>query len=311
MCPDTAPVARGSRASPGSRIGIAFPRSLRSRGLQWAWLLLLALLLTVALAQAQVPVPSLSARVTDLTATLSTGQRQALESRLATFEREKGSQLAVLVVPTTQPETVEQFSLRVAEAWKLGRKGLDDGLLLLVAKDDRALRIEVGYGLEGVIPDAVANRVIDETIVPRFKEGDFAGGIEAGVDSLIRLVSGEPLPVASAPETLEGPSWLGDSFQFIALGLFIAAGMLRALLGRLMAATVLGGVGFLGVWWVIGNLWAALIIGAIIFVFTLGGGSGGRIYRGGGGGGSGGFGGGGGFSGGGGGFGGGGASGRW
>lgn len=257
---------------------------------------------------AQVPVPPLSARVTDLTHTLSSDRRQALESRLAAFETEKGSQLAVLLVPTTQPESIEQYGIRVAEAWKLGRKGVDDGMLLLVAKEDRTLRIEVGYGLEGTIPDAVARQVIEEVIVPRFRAGDFAGGIEAGVDRLLRLASGEPLPEPSAPAALEGPGWLGDNFQFIALGLFIAAGVLRALLGRLVAAGLLGGVGFVAAWWLIGSLWAALIIAAIIFVFTLGGGSGGGIYRGGGGGGGRG---GGGFSGGGGGFGGGGASGRW
>ena len=262
----------------------------------------------VGWARAEVPVPPLGARVTDLTSTLSTGQRQSLESKLAALEQAKGSQLAVLLVPTTQPESIEQFGIRVAESWKLGRKGVDDGVLLLVAKEDRTLRIEVGYGLEGVIPDAVAKRVIDEVMVPRFRAGNVPGGIDAGVDALIGLVSGEPLPAPAPKDTLEGPSWLGDSLGYIAMGLFVAAGVLRALLGRLLAAGVLGGIGFLGAWWIIGSLWAALIIGARVFVFTLGGGSGGGIYRGGRGGG--GFGGGG-FSGGGGGFGGGGASGRW
>src|SRR3989338_635957 len=158
-----------------------------------AWAVLLALLLCGA-AQAEVPVQPLSARVTDLTATLDAQQKQALESRLAAFEAKKGAQLAVLFVPTTQPETIEQYALRVAEVWKLGRKGVDDGALLLVAKDDRAMRIEVGYGLEGVIPDAVAKRVISEIITPYFKQGDFYGGIQAGVTRLVRLVEGEPLP---------------------------------------------------------------------------------------------------------------------
>jgi uncharacterized protein len=143
---------------------------------------------------AQVAVPALTARVTDQTGTLSASQRAALEARLKELESRKGAQLAVLIVPSTQPETIEQFGIRVAESWKLGRKGIDDGLILIVAKNDRKLRIEVGYGLEGVVPDAIAKRVIDEIIVPRFRAGDFSGGIEAGMDRLIRLVDGEPLP---------------------------------------------------------------------------------------------------------------------
>src|SRR3990172_8613367 len=159
-----------------------------------AQLILLALLLLCGAAQAEVAVPPLTQRVTDLTSTLDAQQIQTLASRLAEFEANKGAQLAVLIVPTTQPESIEQFGIRVVEAWKLGRKGVDDGALLLVAKDDRTLRIEVGYGLEGVIPDAIAKRIVSEIIVPRFREGDFAGGIRAGVEQMIRLVDGEPLP---------------------------------------------------------------------------------------------------------------------
>jgi uncharacterized protein len=122
-------------------------------------LFLLALLLC-GTAQAEVAVPVLKQRVTDLTNTLDTSQIQALEARLAAFESGKGSQIAVLMLPTTKPETVEQFGIRVAEAWKLGRKGVDDGVLLLIAKDDHKLRIEVGYGLEGVLNDATSNRIV-------------------------------------------------------------------------------------------------------------------------------------------------------
>ena len=133
--------------------------------------LALALLWT-AVAAAEVAVPPLSARVTDLTGTLDAGQRAALEARLEAFERAKGSQVAVLIVPTTQPETIEQYGIRVAEAWKIGRGGtIDDGVILLVAKDDRALRIEVGYGLEGALPDAIAKRIIEEVIVPALSRG--------------------------------------------------------------------------------------------------------------------------------------------
>src|SRR6185295_10628044 len=116
------------------------------------------------------------------------------EQKLAAFEARKGSQIAVLIVPTTRPEAIEPYSIRVVEQWKLGRKGVDDGALLLVAKNDRALRIEVGYGLEGVLPDATANRIIEDIIVPRFKTGDLYAGVDAGVDAMIKVVDGEPLP---------------------------------------------------------------------------------------------------------------------
>ncbi|MSQ60689.1 MAG: YgcG family protein, partial [Betaproteobacteria bacterium] len=144
------------------------------------------------------PVPDLRARVTDLTATLSASQQQELESRLAAYERGKGSQVAVLIVPTTKPEEIEQYSLRVVEKWKLGRERVDDGALLIVAKEDRRLRIEVGYGLEGVLNDATSKRIIDEAIVPRFRADDFAGGIQAGVDRMLRVIEGEALPPPKA-----------------------------------------------------------------------------------------------------------------
>src|ERR671919_338623 len=151
-------------------------------------------LLALGLAWAQVAVPPLTARVTDLTGTLTREQQAGLERMLQEFEARKGSQLAVLLVPTTAPEAIEQFSLRVAEQWKVGRKKVDDGAILVVAKDDRAWRIEVGYGLEGVLNDATASRIIREVIVPRLREGDFYGGINAGLDRMMRLIDGEPLP---------------------------------------------------------------------------------------------------------------------
>jgi uncharacterized protein len=149
-------------------------------------------------ALAEVAIPPLKARVTDLTGTLSAQQVSELESRIAAWEAKRGSQLAVLMLPTTKPEEIEQFSIRLAEAWKIGRKKVDDGLILVVAKDDRRLRIEVGYGLEGAIPDSVAKRVIDEKITPKFRDGDFHGGIRDGVDQLIRLAEGEKLPPPQA-----------------------------------------------------------------------------------------------------------------
>ncbi len=237
------------------------------------WLLLLLLLLLAgAGAWADVAVPPLTARVTDLAGLLTPSQRTALESRLQAFEEAKGSQIVVLIVPTTQPETVEQYALRVAEIWKLGRKGVDDGALLLVAKDDRSLRIEVGYGLEGVLNDATAKRITNEIIVPAFKQGRFYEGINAGVERMIQVIEGEPLP---PPVGAESKS---DLFPLVIFGLFLALILLSGLSSRT------------GRWSNRGRYY--------------GGGFGGGGFGGGGGSG-------GGFSGGGGGFGGGGASDRW
>lgn len=287
-------------------------------------LLLLVALLAGARAQDLVPVPPLKGRITDLTATLSADQVANLERSLAEFEARKGSQIAVLIVPTTKPETIEQYSIRVAEQWKLGRKQVDDGAILLVAKDDRALRIEVGYGLEGALPDVIAKRITDDIIVPRFKAGDFYGGVDAGVSAMIKVVAGEALP---PPEKQWRPSRNiggGNLHSLFIVGIVlvvVVGGILRAIVGRLPAAGVIGGLaGAIG-WFLAGSLMAAVLAGLITFVFTLFGGTSGlgRGGLGGGWGGSGGWsggggfggGGGGGFSGGGGGFGGGGASGRW
>jgi uncharacterized protein len=151
-----------------------------------------------ACALAQIAVPPLKARVTDLTGTFTREQATALEQTLAEFEKRKGTQIVVLLLPSVKPESIEQYGIRVGEAWKIGRKGIDDGLILIVAKEDRQLRFEVGYGLEGVIPDAIAKRVIEEDIVPRFRQGDFHGGVRAGVDRAMRLVEGEKLPPPAA-----------------------------------------------------------------------------------------------------------------
>ena len=261
---------------------------------------------------AEVAVPALKAHVTDLTNTLTSAQVASLEQQLADFEKHKGSQLAVLIVPTTAPEAIEQYGIRVAEAWKLGRKGVDDGVILLVAKNDHALRIEVGYGLEGVIPDAIAKRVIAETIVPHFKQDDFAGGIQAGVDQLIKLINGESLPPVKAKAQSNSSDPLGMLFIAVIGATFIGQ-VLRSIFGRFlgsgMAAAAVGGLG----WLVLGSALMASLAGVLVFFAVFSGinlGRGGGF--GGGGFGGGGFGGGsGGFGGGGGGFGGGGASGRW
>jgi uncharacterized protein len=271
---------------------------------------------------ADVPVPPLKGRVTDLTGTLKPEQVASLEQLLRSFEARKGSQIAVLIVPTTAPETVEQYALRVGEQWKIGRKKVDDGAILVVAKDDRALRIEVGYGLEGALNDATASRIIREVIVPRFREGDFFGGISAGVDRMIRVIDGEPLPAPTkaAPPADEGVLQFLPVLLILAL---VAGAILRRLLGRFVGSLATGGVVGGLAWLLVGTLAIALLAAIVAFIFTLMsgvGGSGRRYYGGfpgggwgGGGWGGGGFGGGGGggFSGGGGSFGGGGASGRW
>ena len=271
------------------------------------------------IAGAQIAVPALTARVTDQTATLTAEQKAALEQTLQTFEARKGSQLAVLMVPTTAPETIEQYALRVAEQWKLGRKKVDDGAVLVVAKTDRALRIEVGYGLEGALNDATSKRIVSEVITPRFKQGDFYGGITAGVDRIIRVIDGEPLP---EPKGRPGAA-TGDAQQYLPI-LFVLAlvvgGVLRSVLGRFPGALATGGAVGVVAWLLAGALSIALVVGVIALLFTLlsggmGGAGVGRHHRGGfgtggfGGGHGGGFGGG--LGGGGGGFGGGGASGRW
>lgn len=275
---------------------------------------LLALVLWLPAARAEVAVPPLAARVTDLTGTLSAQQKSALEGRLAAFEAKKGSQVAVLIVPTTKPETIEQYSIRVAQSWKLGRKGVDDGVLLLVAKDDHALRIEVGYGLEGVIPDATAWRVINEIIVPRFRAGDFAGGVEEGTAALMGLIEGEPLPAPQAAAR-EGSGLSLNAVFFAVAAALVFGRLLTAMLGRVLGAG-LGGAAAGGIGFLVFGLLGGVLVGAIVFfvLLTAGARAAYSIGRGGFGGLGGGFGGGTGsssWSGGGGGFGGGGASGRW
>ena len=263
-----------------------------------------------------VAVPPLKARVTDLTGTLSRDQAAELEADLVRFEKARGSQIVVLLVPSTQPETIEAFSIRVADSWKLGRKGVDDGILVLVAKNDRKLRIEVGRGLEGAVPDAVAKRIVAEVIGPRFKEGDFHGGLKAGVAKLQAVIGGEALPPPKSVSRSDSASM--DLETLFIVGMVIAT-MLGAVMnrwfGRLGGSTVTSGVVGGLAWLVTGSVLAAIIGAILVFIFALAFASSGR----GGGWSSGGWGGGGwsggssdgGFSGGGGDFGGGGASGDW
>ena len=277
---------------------------------------LLAVAAFLGAARAEVPVPPVKARVTDLTATLNAQQKGELEARIAAYEARRGSQIAVLLLPTTKPEEIEQYSIRVAEAWKIGRKGVDDGLILVVAKDDRRLRIEVGYGLEGVIPDAVAKRVIDERITPRFRAGDFYGGVRDGVDQLIKLAEGEklPPPAQAAARKDEAPVSMIE-FIFVTLMFSGIAGVfLKKMFGRfpgsVAVALAAGLLGWLLLEAIVGAI--AAIVVFLISISNVGTGRGGFYSSSGwSGGSSGGSSSGGSWGGGGGGFGGGGASGSW
>jgi len=252
-----------------------------------------------------VAIPALSARVTDLTGTLAADRAASLDAALAAIEREKGAQVAILMLPTTQPEAIEQFGIRLAEAWKIGRNGVNDGVIVIVAKDDRKMRIEVGYGLEGAIPDAVAKRIVAETMAPRFKQGDFAGGLDAAVAALTGVIRGEPLPAPTGATGTGGGNGMDSGFWLF--GVIIFSGVLHALLGlfgSLLAAVVAGALA----WWLFTSWFAVAVAAVVAFAFSFARGGGGGL-------GSGGYssssGGGGGFSGGGGSFGGGGASGDW
>jgi uncharacterized protein len=267
-----------------------------------------------------VQIPNLESRVTDLTGTLSNSQKTAISSKLAQLEERKGSQVAVLIVPTTQPEDIAQFSLRVVEKWKLGRSKVDDGVLLIIAKNDRRLRLEVGYALEGVLNDATSKRIISEVIGPYFKQGLFYEGVDAGLNQVMKLIDGESLP-PRMPASSQGneEDLLGIIFIAFVISLFIGA-ILRMIFGRFMGGIITGGIVGFFAWTLTGALFLATLAGLVGLIATIFGGTGGVGSSGGGFGGvgrrgrgfpsGGGFGSGG-FGGGGGGFGGGGASGDW
>ena len=262
-------------------------------------------------AQAElVAVPKLATRVTDLTQTLTPDQQNHLEAKLSQFEQQKGSQIAILIVPTTEPEAIEQYSIRVVDEWKIGRSKEDDGLLILVAKNDRKMRIEVGYGLEGPIPDLTAKRIIAEVMAPKFRQGDYFGGLNDATDVVMRLIDGEQLP-APAQSSKGNGGGISGMLPILLIGGLVLGGILRGMFGSFFGGALTGGaIGFVA--WVLGGgLLLAIIFGIVAFFVTLMGafglgqlgglsglgglGGGGRDI----------------FSGGGGGFGGGGASGDW
>ena len=291
------------------------------------WLLLLALFPLVA--HALVAVPPLQGHLTDLTKTLNAEQAQAIEQSLTAYENRKGTQIAILILPSTGPEPIEPFSIRVAEKWKIGRKRQDDGVILVIAKADQAVRIEVGYGLEGVLTDLHSQRIISDILLPHFKQNDFYGGITTGIADIIRRIDREPNLGAESAKSDPNVAPLGTqigaldgmtNLPMILVGALIIGGVLRLIFGRIPGALLTGILVTLIAWFVIGALFFAVVAGTVALGLTLWGGgllgiaarllAGGRGGRGGGRGGGGGLGGGG-FRGGGGGFGGGGGSGRW
>lgn len=281
-----------------------------------------------ASAQDLLPVPALTARVIDQTQTLAEPERADLEAKLAAFEQRKGSQMVVLMVPITQPEDIASYANRVGNAWKIGRKDVGDGILVIVAKNDRKMRIEVAKTLEGAVPDLAAIRIIDEEMKPRFRNNDFAGGLNAAVARLIGLVDGEALPAPSSgsdKDSSEGIDWENLAI-FLFIGVFVGAPIVRSIVGKKLGSVVMGGgIGVIA-FFITTSIVIAVLAGLAALMVSLfsavaasapgrrGGGGGGFGGWGGGGGGgwSGGSSGGGGFSSGGGGdFGGGGASGDW
>ena len=283
---------------------------------------LLLCLLGLGTALAQQAVPALSAHVVDTSGTLAAAQRDALEAKLSEFEKASGSQVVVLLVPSTQPEDIASYANRVANTWKIGRKAIGDGLLLIVAVQDRKLRIEVAKSLEGAIPDLAAKQIIDQAITPRFKQGDYAGGIDAGLTRIMGLIRGEALP-----EPAQGSTTDAGNFDWMQLGIFlfvaipvigtVARNILGNRLGVVATGAAAGGIAML----LTTSLLIAILAGVAAMIFTLvqhapglpqsGHGTGWGQGGGFGGGAGGGLGGGGFSSGGGGDFGGGGASGDW
>ena len=254
------------------------------RAFSAVWIACLVLVLALP-AWAQVPIPTFDSPVVDTTGTLDAATKQQLEKQALALQQRKGSQLQVLMIPSTQPEDIEAYAVRAFESFKLGREGVDDGVLLVVAKDDRKVRIEVGYGLEGAIPDIAAGRVIQEYMVPKFRQNDYAGGVVDATAQLVRLIDGEPLPepVADNPTGEErGGTWVFALFVAFVVGQFA-----RAFFGRLPAGirALFGGGASGAVAWLVSSAVLVGGIGAVIGFFLGlasgggGGGGGGRYAR--------------------------------
>ena len=233
-----------------------------------------------AWAQQLAAIPPLDSPVVDTTGTLDAASKQQLEQQALALQQRKGSQLQILLVASTQPESIEQYTQRVFDAWKLGRKGVDDAVLLVVAKDDRAVRIQPGYGLEGAIPDITAGRVIREYLAPKFRQGDYAGGLLDATAQLVKLIDGEPLP---EPMTRQGSEGGGEGWLFALFAAFIVAQVARGIFGRLPAGLrgLLGGGASGAIAWLLSSVLLVGGLGAVIgfLVGLISGGGGGRYAR--------------------------------
>lgn len=215
-------------------------------------------------------IPVLSGHVIDVAAALSAPQRQELDNKLIAFEAATGAQVVVLVVPTTAPEDIASYANRVGNSWKIGRKDIGDGLILLVAINDRKLRIEVAKTLEGAIPDLMAKRVIDQAITPHFKQGNFAAGIDAGLDGIMALIRGEALPAPASLGTGQSNEfeWM-DLAVFLFFAVAIGGKVVRQLLGNKLGSLVMGAAAGGAVWFVTSSILLALVAAVVGLVFTL------------------------------------------
>ena len=249
-------------------------------------ILLIAVLGVQGQAETLLAVPALSAHVIDQTGTLDASQRGAMEQRLAEIEQKEGSQLVVLMVRSTAPEDIAAFANRVGNAWKIGRREVGDGVLIVVAKDDRKMRIEVAKTLEGAIPDLAAARIIDQAMKPRFRSGDFAGGLNAAIDQLAALIAGEPLPEPEPVQARTTSTSYSNWLNFAGVGFFAVLGLghlVRAIFGMRVGALLMGG----GVGVVAFFLTASVLlalgagVGALLLVLLTGESAGGSPWSGG------------------------------
>lgn len=234
---------------------------------RWCMLLLLVTCTFFSAAHAQelVAIPALNARVIDLTQTLDEIQKNKLEEKLAALEQKKGSQISLLIIPTTQPEDIVQYASRVVAQWKIGREEIDDGVLFLIAKNDHKMRIEVGYGLEGAIPDVFAKRIISDIVAPYFKKANYAQGIDAGVNQLIQLVEGETLPEPKA----DMQEKIAQMLPLLIFGGLVSGLMLRSIFGTLLGSAFNGGIVGTAIWVIGLTLSGAVMLGFIAFFLTM------------------------------------------
>lgn len=250
-------------------------------GLLYCWVFCLSLLGGVGLLHAApglVEIPPLQSAVTDLTGSLSPPALDALNQKLTQFAQQSGSQIAILMLPTTQPEDIAQFGIRLAEAWKIGRDQQDDGVIIIVAKNDRKMRIEVGYGLEGAIPDVVAKRIIREVMAPAFKQGHFEVGLNLAIDRLITLIQGEHLP-APAKQSHSGDQHWTTWLPMLLFAVIIGGAVFKSLLGTVAGSLVTGGLMGLATGWLGATLLVMALVAVAGFVFALAmGSSGGGGY---------------------------------